>query len=266
LYLKKFKDISKAVQLVAIAKLRKLSKQLESRDFSLSLAVELFDDNDVANGLFKNYTVVIITSERSCCGKLNSDVLSASKDAVESFIEENKIVSIISIGWKGRNSLFPKFKSELCKSVSSIGKVSLFLAYTIAICVYETFFDKCFVYFSKYYKIFEQVASVYCFKSFSFFLHSTSSARLANFFFDLLAASGLLSLNNTYVYNICLIILDAFEETKYSELGCRAFSMEMAHRNATELIIEKMLIYNKARQAGITTDLLEVVAGSIYTV
>jgi F-type H+-transporting ATPase subunit gamma len=63
-----------------------------------------------------------------------------------------------------------------------------------------------------------------------------------------------------------LIILDAFEETKFSEFGCRAFSMEMAHRNATELILEKMLIYNKARQAGITTDLLEVVAGSIYTV
>jgi F-type H+-transporting ATPase subunit gamma len=42
--------------------------------------------------------------------------------------------------------------------------------------------------------------------------------------------------------------------------------MEMAHRNATELINVKMLIYNKARQAAITTDLLEVVAGAIYTV
>jgi len=61
-------------------------------------------------------------------------------------------------------------------------------------------------------------------------------------------------------------VLDSLEEHKYSELGCRAFSMEMAHRNAVELIQEKVLIYNKARQAGITTDLLEVVAGSIYTV
>jgi len=61
-------------------------------------------------------------------------------------------------------------------------------------------------------------------------------------------------------------VLDAFEENKYSELGCRAFSMEMAHRNASDLIVENMLIYNKARQSGITNDLLEVVAGSIYTV
>ncbi len=96
--MRKFKDISKAVQLVAIAKLRKLSKQLESREFSLSLAVEFFDDTEFANGLLKNYTVVVVTSERSCCGKLNSDVLSASKEAVESFLEENKVVSIISIG------------------------------------------------------------------------------------------------------------------------------------------------------------------------
>jgi F-type H+-transporting ATPase subunit gamma len=59
--------------------------------------------------------------------------------------------------------------------------------------------------------------------------------------------------------------MDAFDETTYSELGSRAFSMEMAYKNATELINEKMLLYNKARQGYITNSLLEVVSGAIYT-
>lgn len=107
---------------------------------------------------------------------------------------------------------------------------------------------------------------MYEFSSFSIFFDYIYNHRKDNLFFDLLISNCLLSLRSLYNYNVCLIVLDAFDETKYSELGCRAFSMEMAHRNATDLIQEKMLIYNKARQAGITNDLLEVVAGAIYTV
>jgi ATP synthase F1 gamma subunit len=122
------------------------------------------------------------------------------------------------------------------------------------------------VYFSKYYKIFEQLAAMYEFRSFTIFFDYAYKTRKENLFFDLLLSNCLLVVNNLYAYNVCLVIFDAFEETKYSELGCRAFSMEMAYKNATELINVKMLIYNKARQAAITTDLLEVVAGAIYTV
>jgi ATP synthase F1 gamma subunit len=265
-YLRKFKDISKAVQLVAIAKLRKLNKVIESREYALYLALEMFDElNSLDNTAVRN-TVVIITSEKSCCGKLNSDVLSASKDAIDTYIEENKLLRIISVGWKGRNSLASKFKSFLCKSVSGVGKVSFFLSYVITLCVFDTDFDKCAVYFSKYYKIFEQLAAMYEFRSFTIFFDYAYKTRKENLFFDLLLSNCLLVVNNLYSYNVCLVIFDAFEETKYSELGCRAFSMEMAYKNATELINVKMLIYNKARQAAITTDLLEVVAGAIYTV
>lgn len=261
-YLRKFKDISKAVQLVAIAKLRKLQRHLESREFALYLAVEMFD----VELSFDKCTVVVITSERSCCGKLNTEVLSAAKDAIEAYIDDNKSISIVSVGWKGLDSLYYKYKAELVKSVSDASKVSFFLSYLIALCIFDTDFDKCSIYFSKYYKIFEQVAAVYEISSYSIFFDYIYSNRKDNLFFDLIISNCLLSLRSLYNYNVCLVVLDALDETKYSELGCRAFSMEMAHRNANELILEKMLIYNKARQAGITNDLLEVVAGAIYTV
>lgn len=143
---------------------------------------------------------------------------------------------------------------------------SFFLSYVITLCIFDTDFDKCAIYFSKYYKIFEQVAAVYEFCSFSIFFDFIYNKRKDNLFFDLLISNCLLSLHNFYYYNVCLVVLDSLEETKYSELGCRAFSMEMAHKNSVDLLREKLLQYNKARQAGITSELLEVVSGALYTV
>ena len=263
-YLRKFKEISKAVQMVAISKIKKLSGVIESREFSLYLAFEMFSET-VTNSEARQ-TVVVITSEKSCCGKLNSEVLSASKDALETFIEDNKVLKIISIGWKGRVSLVSKFKSALCKSISGLVKISLLFSYVIYICVVNTTFDTCAVYFSKYYKIFEQLAAMYEFISFDIFFDYVYKVRKENFYFDLLISNCVLKFQNMYIFNVCLIVLDALEENIYSELGCRAFSMEMAHKNANELININMLLYNKARQTSITTELLEIVAGAIYTV
>lgn len=81
-YLRKFKDLSKAVQLVSIAKLRKLTKNLTSRDYALSIAVEMFDDLSTLSFLYRQCTFVVITSERSCCGRLNNNVVSSVNGAI----------------------------------------------------------------------------------------------------------------------------------------------------------------------------------------
>jgi ATP synthase F1 gamma subunit len=232
----------------------------------LGLTTELFDALVIPASSDPLYhTFLIITSEKSCCGKLNSDVLGVSKGVIHSYIENNKIVSLICIGWKGKSGLLSKFKSDVGISISFCNKVSYFLSYLVVLCILDTTFERCHVYFSKYYKIFEQAPAFYDFVSFDdFFLNLYRNSK-ENVFFDFLLNSDFFSLRNLYIYNICLIVLDALDENKYSELGSRAFSMEMAHRNAIELIVEKMLIYNKVRQACITKDLLEVVSGAIYS-
>jgi F0F1-type ATP synthase gamma subunit len=98
----------------------------------------------------------------------------------------------------------------------------------------------------------------------SIVLNFLYASRKTNLFFDLLLSNSIVSVPNLYNYNVLLVVLDAFEENRYSELGCRAFSMEMAHRNSITIITENMLLYNKARQAGITNALLEVVSGATY--
>ncbi len=126
-------------------------------------------------------------------------------------------------------------------------------------------FDKCTIFFSKYYTVFEQVAASYEFLSYNEFIAQLLKRRKASLFVNVPVSCATVELVNVYFYNICLIVPDALEEHKYSELGCRAFSMEMAHRNATEPINEKMMLYNKARQAEITNAILEVISGATHT-
>jgi F-type H+-transporting ATPase subunit gamma len=260
-YLVKFKDISRSVQLIAIAQLRKLRYRIEARDNALCIAAEFFSDNDDASHI-NVCTMVIITSERSCCGKLNSDVFSASRALFDSYIDDKKVVKLITVGYKGYNTY--KYNQALCKSLSDVELASLLLAYALTVCIMDTEFDTCAILFSRYSKIFEQIASVYKFKSYSKIRSYLYANRKQNLLYDLLLSADL-SIYELYIYYVCLIALDALSETKYSELGCRAYSMEIANRNATDLIKENTLLYNKVRQSSITTALLEVISGAAYS-
>lgn len=100
-YLNKFKELSKAIQLSSIAEIRKNKKVLAARGHSLFLASELFgelrmfDDEDSSCHI---YTVIVISSERNCCGKLNGDVYYGARDYINDCIDNNHIVNIVSIG------------------------------------------------------------------------------------------------------------------------------------------------------------------------
>jgi len=261
-YLKKFKDLSKAVQLLAIAQLRKLRTRIAAREHALELAYEL--NGCSTHAIDAECVVVVLSSERSCCGKLNNAVLLASRETIDAYLTDRKMVHIVSVGWKGSDNLAFKYRSYMRKRISDTCASSFALAYVLVLCVMDTSFDKCYVFFSKYNSMFEQVAAVYEFTSFSQVIGYLHSARKDNLFYDLLLAISVRTLSHLYLYNVILIVLDALDEHTYSELGCRAFSMETAHRNAITLINEYMLQYNKARQADITTALLEVVSGATY--
>lgn len=67
-------------------------------------------------------------------------------------------------------------------------------------------------------------------------------------------------LNDLYNFSFSLTLLDALEENELSELGARACAMENASQNAKKLITALELEYNKARQANITNELIEIVS------
>ena len=224
------------------------------------MAAVFFSDTDISSSL-NVFLIVLITSERSCCGKLNGDLFSASRELIDYSIENHKIIRLISVGYKGYNTY--KRNAALCKALSDVDLASMFLSYTITLCILDHDFDKCFILFSRYNKIFEQISSVYEFVSFDRIRGYIYANRKYNLIYDLIMSVELF-LFDLYTYYVCLIVLNALFETKYSELGCRAYSMEIANRNSIDLIKSYTLLYNKLRQSSITTSLLEVISGAMY--
>jgi F-type H+-transporting ATPase subunit gamma len=260
-YLAKFKELSKAVQLVAMAQLKRLTGRIKTREFALHLACEMFDRIPF---ICESFVVVVITTERSCCGMLNHGVLSTSRSIIDSIVAYENPVRIVAIGFKGYRNLKFMYRNEIDTRITQVINSSLFLAYVIAECIFDSEFDKCSICFSKYITMYEQKAAYYDFVSYELFYAAIHSNRTVNMFCDMLVSNQGFDLRTFYYYNVCLVVLDAMADTLYSELGCRAVAMELAHKNSVSLLAEKVLLYNKLRQSGITNDLLEIVAGSMH--
>ena len=215
-------------------------------------------------------TPKILTSEKNCCGKLNSDILRTASSIIDYYIDTNKNIKIISIGWRCRRSLSLKYKSELYKSFIRIGRVSFVLSYVVSLCVFESQFDVCKIIFSKYNKLFEQIPCCYEFISYPLCYNSLWNVRADDLFSELLLSSqddsdSMFDLLTYYFFNVCIVILDSFFDHLYSEFGCRAFSMEISYINARELLKENILLFNKYRQWSITAELLDLISGTIQS-
>jgi len=151
-----------------------------------------------------------------------------------------------------------------CRNLNS-EIVSLHLIYIFFLKVIQLIYDNLIVVFNKYYSIFSQKTAQYSFPSLDKFEHFLlinreiipviecllEKTRDCDFYYYEL-----------YYYAFSLLLLDAFEENTYSELGSRALVMENTIKNTTEIAIELNLIYNRLRQSQITTELIEIIGAS----
>ena len=71
-------------------------------------------------------------------------------------------------------------------------------------------------------------------------------------------------MNDFYLFSISLLLMDSFEENEYSSLGARVTAMDNSTNNATKMIDVLRLQYNKARQASITNELIEIVSAANF--
>lgn len=266
-HLEKFQNLAKSIQMIAIANVHKLNSYISSRDFSLSLFSEIYSTwlISFSHSSTYNYTFVIITSEKNCCGKLNSDIVRAVNAQLDYFLDISKQLKIISIGWRSRRAL-SKYVSYFNRSFVRIGRVSFILSYAIGLSVFYSYFDVCRIVFSKYNKVFEQIPCCYDLVSYNMCYNALLQNRQASFIAELILSSINdldIDFYQFYFCNVCVVILDALFDHMYSEFGCRAYSMEMSYANASELLKETVLVYNKYRQWSITAELLDLIAGTL---
>lgn len=265
--LKKFQEITKAIRFVAGGELGRLRKELGKRFTALSSIVPLFSKKYLES----EYTVtavVPITDDRGSCGPHNNNVIAATGHLVTFLEEQGKNLLIYAIGKKGK-VYFKKFYKQY---FVGYGYNLHDVKYTIDNCnfIAEKLLsldaERYFVVFNRYFSTQMQKALSYQFGRFGDFalmlLSRSNSNQKGTIFFDSIKNKGYVNnfLSDLYYFCVSLFLVDALEDNRYSFLAGRFNAMDNAIKNASDAIERLTIIYNKARQEYITTELIEIIS------
>ena len=261
-------QITSAMKMVSAAKLKKAQDAIIAmRPYSEKLTQLLqnlsqnvqddFQSPLLKNREIKNTLLVAITSNRGLCGGFNSNIVKAVKERA-SFDDTN--VSILTIGKKGNDALKKEFdiKSHYVEIYDDLSfKNSSIISEKIIQGFLDNKYDKVYLVYNKFKNAATQIVE------FEQFLPLIPKAEKnidkKDYIFEPEINKVLSSLiPKTLKIQLFKAIRDSFA----SEHGARMTAMHKATDNATELRDQLKLTYNKARQASITNEILEIVGGA----
>lgn len=271
--IKSTQQITKAMEMVAAVKLNRVRSQAErSRPYVNKMKTIMCSlrttTDDITDPLFvqrevKRGLLVVITSDRGLCGTFNVNVINAAKNFLDE--QKGKNISILAIGRKGNDALtrmgytvdkfFPVPWGEAL--VSEVRKISVFMMESFA----AESVDVVHVLYSHFTNVLKYVPTVLQYLPIPPLTQEERKEFLrlsADFIvepsFELLANQLTPKYLETQLYH-CVV------ESLASEYGARMVSMRNANDNAEEVIRELTLTYNKARQATITKELIDIIGG-----
>lgn len=276
--------VTKAMQLVASTKLRKVqltaensrpyAKRMERAVHNLGWRVSDLADASpllVGTGSEQRMLCIVATTERGLCGGLNSNIIKHFKEHVDHFIANGKEVNILCVGGKGYKILKNSYGSMILDTVSlrHVRQLKYHHANEIAKRILELFaedkFDVCCIFYAKFGSINSQrprstqlIPAVYA-KAMTLAEMNAAEERACGYDYE---PDEREVLNDLLPRNIATQIYRALLENAASEQGARMVAMEHATTNAGELIGKLTLEFNRKRQAQITNELMEIIAGS----
>jgi F-type H+-transporting ATPase subunit gamma len=266
----KTNKITQAMKMVSAAKFKRNLKSLDHvkeygeglNNILASLSKRLYDDN-LPQLLQKNdspqVAVIVISSDRGLCGGFNTNLFKK----VKAELEKNSQVDLYTVGNKAQQF----YKSKNVKVVESRGAFSTSSDYAEISNYVSEFVDSYLKgVYSKVYVVYNEFVSALSSNQIvkqllpielpewnpetithSDFIYESSKQSALDHYFKILVS-----------YNFSL----AIHESLASEEGFRMAAMDSASSNAKEMIEELTLFYNRSRQAAITTELTEIVAGA----
>ncbi len=271
--------ITRAMQMVAASKLRKAQENAEiARPYSDKLSEILknlsksFSGQDnapellVGNGNDQRYLFIIATSERGLCGGFNASIVKMAKENILQLESEGKEVKLIIIGKKGRELLYKEFKDNILEiyDFSDVKDIGFSEAEKISIKVLELFaektFDVCKLYFAQFESVLSQVPIAQKLIPFDIEVGESVEEEL-NICYEYEPDEEDI-LEELLPKNLSVQILRALLENVASEFGARLTAMDNATRNASEMIDDLTITYNRSRQASITSELIEIISGA----
>lgn len=266
------RQITKAMKMVAASKLKRVqSRMLEMRPYaekmdevikSLAKGADKESSPLLVERPRKNVAVVVFTSDRGLCGAYNTNVMKLATKFVAELRSQGVDVQISIIGKKA-NDYYRRRGIEVKNAWTGFsGHVSYDNAKKVAVSMIEGFTngeaDEVYVIYNKFKNVVQQIPSSIKLLPASIEVAESSAEGGADFIYE---PSEDVLLERLLPKNIEIQIFSALLESQTSEEAARMAAMENATKSSTEMIEKLSLKYNKARQAGITADLMDIVGG-----
>ncbi|MEM6466182.1 MAG: F0F1 ATP synthase subunit gamma [Pseudomonadota bacterium] len=272
---KSTRKITKAMQMVAAAKLRRAEENAQAaRPYAERMNAVLGNlakgaaGSDSAPLLLKGtgseqtHLLIVATAERGLCGGFNSSIAKLARTHAEKLLAEGKTVKIITVGKKGREQLKRGLEQHFVDHVdlSEVKTVGYANASSIATDVLSRFgageFDVATMFYNRFESVISQVPTALQLIP-ATFEDNEGEGTLYDYepSEDEILADLLPSSVATQVFTGLL-------ENAASEQGARMSAMDNATRNAGEMIDKLTIEYNRTRQAVITSELIEIISGA----
>ena len=278
---KSTQKITKAMKMVAAAKLRKAQEAAEqSRPYADNMKNLMdsisrgFIQTDSSRNLLtgndedKTYLLVLFTSERGLCGGFNSQISKSLKEKIVELQKQNKEVKIICIGKKGYDIIKRQYSELIVDTIdlSEIKSVQYGDAKEISDRIIKMYFDaefdKCLIFYNKFKSVISQVPTEQQVVPADIVEQTDNEDKVMDNNFIEFEPNEKEILEELLPLNFAVQIFKALLESSASEQGSRMSAMDNASRNASDMIDSLTLFYNRSRQAVITKELIEIISGA----
>jgi len=268
--------ITKAMQMVAAAKLRRAQAAAEAaRPYAermdsvlASVAAGALATGQApkllaGNGKDDVHLLVVCTAERGLCGAFNSSIARLARERANALLAQGKTVKILCVGKKGYDNLRRQFEKNIIELVEfrSVRQIGFSNAQGVGKRIIDLFekgeFDVCTLFFSRFRSVILQVPTAQ--QLIPAQIPEQASGGGAAYEYE--PDEGAI-LADLLPRNISVQVFRALLENGASEQGARMSSMDSATRNAGEMIKKQTIRYNRTRQAQITKELIEIISGA----
>ena len=274
---KSTRKITKAMQKVAAAKLRRAQEAAEAaRPYAermtsvMSGLAASVGGSDAAprllagTGSDQTHLLVVMTAERGLCGGFNSTIVRLARVKIQELLAKGKTVKIMTVGKKGREQLKRDYANLFVAHVdlSEVKRVGYETAQSIARDLLRRFeageFDVATIFFNRFQSVIAQVPTEQQVIPATF---DAAEADAASTLYDYEPSEeGILA--DLLPRGVATQIFTALLENGASEQGARMTAMDNATRNAGDMIDRLTIEYNRSRQAAITKELIEIISGA----
>ncbi|MFN4354097.1 F0F1 ATP synthase subunit gamma [Parvibaculum sp.] len=271
--------ITKAMQMVAAAKLRRAQEAAEAaRPYAermdrvmANLATGMAGRDDApkllaGTGSDKVQLVIVATADRGLCGGFNSSIARLARQHINRLTGEGKEVKILTVGRKGRDILKRDFANRIVKSYEFTGvrQIGFAQAEDISKTVLDMFeageFDVATLFYSKFVNVVSQVPTAQQIIPASL-PEGAGGADLGGAVYEYEPEETEI-LKDLLPRNLSVQIFRALLENVAGEFGAKMSAMDNATRNAGDMIKKLNITYNRSRQAQITKELIEIISGA----